>query len=194
MLGRKVFRPFQPLDHQHGFRSATLTYNTSDNQIGYFYAGPDGDGVNYTEEQGPDGDEPDYDGNGDGIADWQQRNVSSYHPRTKDEDPYITLAIRKPLRLVRVSSLYKYDAPKANVDFPVGIPDFTILTMQEGESLVLTIHLECEPPDTFYNYGKTSNADENQWYRFDYDGETGAIWEDGVLKVHLVDGKRATAT
>ena len=39
----------------------------------------DDDGLSDAEEQGPDGNNPNYDGNGDGIPDWKQSNVASFH-------------------------------------------------------------------------------------------------------------------
>jgi parallel beta-helix repeat protein len=49
----------------------------------------DGDGVPDGEEQGPSGNELDYDGNGDNIADNQQANVTSL--QTYDKQYYVTL-------------------------------------------------------------------------------------------------------
>ena len=49
----------------------------------------DSDGIPDCEEQGPSGNDPNYDGNGDGTADNQQANVTSLH--TYDNQDYVTM-------------------------------------------------------------------------------------------------------
>ena len=49
----------------------------------------DSDGVPDLEEQGPDGNNPNYDGNDDGSADRFQNNVTSLH--TYDDRKYVTI-------------------------------------------------------------------------------------------------------
>ena len=52
-------------------------------------ANDDNDGLPDGEEQGPGGNDPNYDGNGDGTADSLQGNVASFH--TYDNEGYVTL-------------------------------------------------------------------------------------------------------
>ena len=49
----------------------------------------DNDSLSDIEEQGPNGNDPNYDGNDDGTADSLQDNVASFH--TYDDQNYVTL-------------------------------------------------------------------------------------------------------
>ena len=75
----------------------------------------DFDGIGDSEEQGPDGNNPDYDGNSDGQPDFQQANVASFN--TYDQQHYVTLAVPEPLLLenVQATGIPDPDAPGAPV-------------------------------------------------------------------------------
>ncbi len=45
-------------------------------------------------------------------------------------------------------------------------------------------------PAAYYVYGPTPEITTNHWYRFDYDGVTGAIITGNRIVLHLVDGSR----
>jgi len=77
------------------------------------------------EESGPDGTDPSYDGNGDGIPDRDQDNVASFHSVTGG---YVTLAVPLPGSLSDVRSMENPsmgDTP-SEVTFPYGFIGFTI--------------------------------------------------------------------
>ncbi|MFH1337019.1 MAG: hypothetical protein ABII96_10925, partial [Candidatus Zixiibacteriota bacterium] len=59
----------------------------------------DNDGLPDSQEQGPGGDNPNYDGNGDGIPDWQQNNVTSFTTFAEDGNHYLTLEVPSGQRI-----------------------------------------------------------------------------------------------
>ncbi len=167
-----------------------LTYNTSDNQIGHFIEGPDGDGVDDEEEQGPDGQEPNYDGNDDGASDWLQGNVSSFHTRTKVRRPYITIAAQDGFQFAGPRSISDYGTVNQWVTLPYGFFSFQLLGFEAGAEVSVTIFPDDSPTQSFYVYGKTLENKADHWYEFSYDGNTGAEMVDDTLVLHFIDGER----
>ncbi|MBN2438069.1 MAG: hypothetical protein JXL20_05645 [Deltaproteobacteria bacterium] len=152
----------------------------------------DGDGLPDWEEQGPDGNDPNYDGNGDGIPDWKQSNVSSFHTNTPNgEIHYISLAIPSDQRIeyVYVPRVFA-DPPPEGVSFPYGFFSFTLTGIPAGGTTTMTIYLDGPPPQTYYKYGKTPDNPQDHWYEFSYDGQTGAAVVGNTFVLHLIDGKR----
>ncbi len=151
----------------------------------------DGDGVPDSEEQGPQGDDPDYDGNGDGIPDGEQANVASLH--SQDGAYYVTLASPAGTRLEGVQAVANPspgDAP-AEAGFPAGFYRFRITGMGAGAATQVEIVLPAgSAPDGYYKYGATPDAPDPHWYAFDHDGTTGAVIEGDRITLHLVDGGR----
>ncbi len=149
----------------------------------------DGDGVPDSEEQGPQGDDPDYDGNGDGIPDGEQANVASLH--SQDGAYYVTLASPAGTRLEGVQAVANPspgDAP-AEAGFPAGFYRFRVTCMGAGAATQVEIVLPAgSAPDGYYKYGATPDAPDPHWYAFDHDGTTGAVIEGDRITLHLVDG------
>ena len=150
------------------------------------------DGIGNTEEQGPDGDNPDYDGNSDGFPDYQQANVASFS--TFDQVQYVTLAVPEPAILKNVQATgnpdpYAQGAPEVGT-YPYYFFSFTITGLAAGGNTVATLFLH-EGPEvkSYYKYGPTP-TDEIKWYDFDYDGETGAVINEDTIHLYLVDGLR----
>ncbi|NYT06029.1 MAG: PKD domain-containing protein, partial [Methanomicrobiales archaeon] len=141
-----------------------------------------------SDEYGPDGTDPDYDGNGDAIPDWQQENVTSLHATTGD---YVTLAVSPPAVFAGVTAIDNpspADAPPATV-FPVGFFSFAITGIAPGGSTTVELFLPADMvPDTYYKFGLTSDDPVPHWYPFPYDGTTGAEIAGSVVTLHLVDG------
>jgi hypothetical protein len=190
---------FKPADA--GFRTATLSIANNDadeDPYNFSISGngvntnTDGDGLPDSEEQGPDGTNPNYDGNHDGIPDWQQGNVASFH--TYDPQGgrhYVTLAVPSGQRIEYVSTSRTIDAPPPEwVSFPYGFFSFAITGMNAGGSTTMTLYLDGTPPKTYYKYGKTPDNPQDHWYEFSYDGETGAEVVGNTVVLHFVDGKR----
>jgi len=151
----------------------------------------DNDCVYDGEEQGPDGTNPNYDGNNDTLADSQQGNVVSYH--TYDGQNYVTLAVPDPATINDAEALDNpspADAPSA-VEFTYNFFAFSISTGGAGATATATLYLPVgATPDTYYKYGPTPTDLTDHWYEFLYDVETGAEINNNVITLHFVDGKR----
>ena len=147
----------------------------------------DNDGVPDTEEQGPDGNDLNYDGDNNGTPDSQEGNVASLH--THDNQDYVTLASSHILSNVEaVSNPSPSDAPPG-VDFPVGFFEYTINAVGSGGVATVNIILPISP-STYYKYGPTPDDTTPHWYEFLYDGETGAEIIGNEVILHFVDGQR----
>ncbi|HUU40876.1 MAG TPA: choice-of-anchor U domain-containing protein [Desulfatiglandales bacterium] len=152
----------------------------------------DNDGLYDYQEQGLEGNNLYYDGNGDGIPDYQQNNVVSFITWAQDGSiHYITLEVPLGQHFVYPQAQKKFDnPPPAGVTLPYGFFSFTITGLRMRESTVMTIYPDGEPPQTYYKYGKTSDNQQDHWYEFSYDGETGAEVVGNTIVLHLADGKR----
>lgn len=150
------------------------------------------DGIGDTEEQGPNGDNPDYDGNSDGFPDYQQANVASFN--TFDQGQYVTLAVPEPAILKNVQATDNPDpdaqgAPEEGT-YPYGFFSFSITGLVAGGNTIATLFLHDGPEvNRYYKYGPTP-TDGLKWYDFDYDGETGAVISEDAISLHLTDGLR----
>jgi hypothetical protein len=154
----------------------------------------DTDGISDTEEQGPDFNDINYDGNGDGSADWQQTNVVS--TPNHDGQYYITLAVPAPAAISNVQVIVQplSSDPPAGMTFPYGFFNFTISNVTPGGSVTATLYLEeGAAPLTYSTYGYTPSRSSDHWYAFLYDGETGAQINTNIITLYLVDGKRGDA-
>jgi hypothetical protein len=151
----------------------------------------DNDGLPDGEEQGPDGNDPSYDGNNDGIADSLQDNVASFH--TYGDKNYVTMA--SPLGTT-ISNCTADDNPSSSdapsdVEFPYGFFGFTIDGVAIGGAITVTLHLPVgETMESYYKYGPTAGNNTNHWYEFLYDGQTGAKINGNVITLYFVDGMR----
>ena len=179
-----------------GDGTAHICYTDGSKKIIYYASSRveidgDLDGITDKGEQGKDGNDPGYDGNGDGIPDFQQKNVTSFH--TSDGKHYVTLATEDSLLL---SDVYSGDIPSIfdvppNFDFPFGAFHFTILGLNYGDTASVNLILpEGMLIDKYYKYGSTELVSENHWYEFMYDGETGAVINNNIVTLHLKDGAR----
>jgi hypothetical protein len=152
----------------------------------------DNDGISDSEEQGPGGDNPLYDGNSDGIPDCDQGYVASFH--TYNNQQYVTLSVPDSVLLDKVKAIGSPapDAPGAPEEgsFPYGFFSFSITGLTNGSHTVATIILHNGPAtDSYYKYGPTP-AESTQWYEFSYDGETGAVFDEDTIWLFLTDGAR----
>ena len=163
--------------------SETITISVGDDN--------DGDGVPNVEEHGPQGNDPAYDGNGDGIPDSQQDNVVSFH--TYDGQHYVTLACSDSIaNAAAVDNPSPADSP-FGVEFPYGFFEFTINGLNPGDGIAATLYLPDEAnPITYYRYGPTPNDGIDHWYKFLYDAptQTGADIIGNIITLHFVDGQR----
>jgi len=151
----------------------------------------DSDGLFDGEEQGPDGNEPNYDGNDDGIADSLQDNVASFY--TYSSPIYVTM--ETPLgtsinnfKTVGIPSLNKIPL---NFQFPYGFLEFTINGVSKSSSTTAVLHFPIgETFDSYYKFGPSSDNTTDHWYEFLSDGQTGAVIRGNIINLHLTDGMR----
>jgi len=173
----------------------------SDKQvIAYFGAAggdTDADGLSDTAESGPHGDNPSYDGNGNGIPDYQEGGSASLPSAVGGV--YVTLAVPNESGLVLsnvqgAGNPSPADAPE-DVQFPYGFFHFTIDNLSAGACTTVTLFLpRNEAIYTYYKYGPTPDDPTDHWYEFLYDGQTGAeIFHEADrtrIVLHLCDGER----
>ena len=151
----------------------------------------DGDGLSDGEEQGPDRNNPNYDGNGDGTADHLQGNVASFHI-FKGQN-YVT--IESPDGTLLGNCKVEDNPSKSNapsdVEFSFGFFSFSIDKVSLGGASTATLHSPAGPAfNTYYKYGPTPENPINHWYEFLYDGQTGAEINGNMITLHFVDGSR----
>ncbi|MEM7579931.1 MAG: choice-of-anchor U domain-containing protein, partial [Cyanobacteria bacterium P01_A01_bin.80] len=133
------------------------------------------------------------DGNKDGVPDNQQSNVASngaitIFSRTNTTINSVTTTANNPPN----------NSESEGITFPVGVTDFTLQGLTNGETTTVNLLLpEDQAYNTFWKYGKTPDNNQDHWYEFLYDGETGAEFidtdDDGKadqIVLHFVDGKR----
>jgi len=159
----------------------------------------DGDGISDESEYGPDGDEPNYDGNEDGIADADQSHVVSGH--TDDDQQYVTLSCEDPsdhsVGTGTLTDIEVADAqnPPEDFDFPYGLISFSVNGVGPGGQSTLVLYYHDGPtPETYWKYGPTPTDPTDHWYEFLYDSltQTGAEIDEANNRVilHFVDGER----
>jgi hypothetical protein len=151
----------------------------------------DEDGVPDSQEQGPEGNDPTYDGNADGTPDAAQPYVTSTF--CSDGTRYVTLEVDPGLGLTHVSAI----DPTAMGDLPSGAAfdwglfRFTITGVPAGGRVAVRLHLPADArPDTFYKFGPTIDNAVDHWYDFSYDpvSSLGAEINLNVVTLHFQDG------
>ncbi len=163
-------------------------FDESDGDFSIVTAGPDtdNDGVPDTEEMGPAGDDPEYDGNQDGIIDSRQDSAASLH--TIDGSHYVTL--ESPGGLSGVSVMWPPAGAPEDKMFPYGFFEFTLAGMGSGGGATVTIFTDGEPIETYYKFGGTPDNFVPHWYEFSFNPETvtGAEINGFEITLHFVDG------
>jgi hypothetical protein len=142
-------------------------------------------------EKGADGATSTYDGNADGIPDYEQSNVSSF--LTYDGQNYVTLVVPsgKEISQLKVTDNPSPSDTPENAEFPFGFFDFSIDGLTPGEAVSVTLILHNAPTiSKYYKYGMTPDILSPHWYEFTYDSQTGAEINGNVITLHFVDGLR----
>ncbi len=151
----------------------------------------DGDGITDTQEKGPDGNNSSFDGNSDGIPDYQQDTVVSMH--SFDGKAYVSLVIPGSTEFSSINVVENpspTDAPDST-DFPFGFFEFSIDGLGPGDSVTVSLILHNGVSvDGYYKYGLTPDSLIPHWYKFMYDGQTGAEINQNIITLHFVDGLR----
>jgi hypothetical protein len=145
-------------------------------------------------EQGPDGTNLDYDGNGDGVPDRSQDCVQSLHGF--ENSGYLTLAAPEGQVLggIRVEGHpASEEAAPSEPNFPYGFFSFSVHGVTPGSSTTVSLFLPAgSSPSGYYKYGPTPTNTTPHWYEFMYDNETGtgAVISGNTITLHFVDGLR----
>ena len=154
----------------------------------------DGDGI---ADEVEDGAPNKGDGNGDGIPDKQQANVSSLVDVVNGE--YVTVEtesnlILKNLSITDGSRLLQESGSNkdlSGLNFTYGFLGFEVKNVAAGGSARVKIYLsKGERPISFFKFGPTPDNPVNHLYKFDFDGETGAEFNGNTVTLHFIDGKR----
>jgi uncharacterized delta-60 repeat protein len=137
------------------------------------------------------------DGNGDGIPDSQQSNVTSLP--NSGNGSYVTLASPTGTTLdavAAVSNPSPNDAP-AGVTFPVGFLDFSVVGVTPGGATTVVLYLPNNlTVATYWKYGPTPDNLTPHWYEFldqTVNGRrTGAVIDNvnHTITLYFVDGER----
>lgn len=151
----------------------------------------DGDGIFNSCEQGPYGDNPNYDGNNDGMPDWQQSNAVSFH--TADGNDYVTIAAPNGTQFSGVQAL---PAPAPGIfsdliSFPYGLFRFTLSGVNPGgEVQVSLIFSGSDSIDSYWKYGREPGNTTVHPYEFNLSGGTGAEIMGNTVLLNFIDGQR----
>ena len=199
---------FKPLTSGEKYAEISISSNDPDENpfiipIRGTAAGED-DGVPASiEDAGPNNG----DGNNDDVLDSKQSNVATF---IDTYGHYVTFLAQGVFRFSGMSSLLESDLATMPADAIIGsgIFNFTVEDMIPGQALEIGIILPVNAvPSAYYMYGPTADNPDPHWYRFDFDGETGAIilnsvtfttssgatFTRNVLKVFHKDGGRGDA-
>jgi Leucine-rich repeat (LRR) protein len=148
------------------------------------------------------------DGNDDGILDSLQANVASFFSLSgSTSQDILTLFSASSFNFSYVkvtgnTAATALDNPEnKNITFPIGFLDFRLENLSFGEAttvnLLVSTTTKNQAYNTYWRYGKTLENNQDHWYEFLYDGETGAEFidtdDDGKadhIVLHFVDGKR----
>jgi cyclophilin family peptidyl-prolyl cis-trans isomerase len=148
------------------------------------------------------------DGNGDGILDSTQGHVVSLPDLTGNS--YVTVET-SAANLIQSMMFFAgpefdpsldssnpatYNPPKTleGFNFSHGFLSFRLAGIASGDTATVVIYLpERESPKVYFMYGPTPENMVPHWFKFNYDGETGATFDGNVITLHFVDGKRGDA-
>lgn len=160
----------------------------------------DADGVSDTiENAAPNGG----DGNGDGTPDADQANVTSL-PSATDRG-FVTVQAPAGTTLESVATNELPAGTPSRIVMPDGLVGFDVAGVAAGGAAEVIVYWPLEPLlKTYWKHGPTTGDPSDHWYRFTYDGTTGAtIAKDPVVldaqtsatkvTLHLVDGARGDA-
>ncbi|MBI1292653.1 DUF1573 domain-containing protein, partial [bacterium] len=133
---------------------------------------------------------PGGDGNGDSIADRDQPGVISY----------LTGPSLYPITLAASTGVFVESSPTTNpspgdvpsgASFPTGFYGFNLAGVPTGGAVTVLLYLpNTVSVNTIYKYGAEPGDPTPHWYKFDYDGTTGAVIVDNLVTLHFVDGQR----
>jgi hypothetical protein len=147
------------------------------------------DGRPDSEESGPDGDQPDFDGNADLVPDRLQANVTSL--KTFDGQSYVTIEAASGVLFMDVMAIDNPSPGNApsSVLFPYGFFSFVIKGIAPGGSVALTMHLP-GAASGYHKFGPTPGDPTDHWYSFFFDGTSGATFAANQVVLTFADGAK----
>jgi hypothetical protein len=154
----------------------------------------DGDGIADDVE---DGAPNKGDGNGDGIPDKQQVNVTSLVDVVNGQ--YVTVEAETGLFLKNLSIIESANiifqsgagSELNGLNFTHGFLRYEVKGLDPGSDTKVKLFLDTPGrPVRYFKFGPTPDNPVDHLYEFDFDGETGAEINGNVITLHFVDGKR----
>jgi len=123
----------------------------------------DGDGASDTMEQGAEGSDVAYDGNGDGSADWKQSNVASFF--SNGMHTYVTLTSPVGTALKGVSSnIPQHELVEAEgLALPLGAVRFRLEGIRPKGEIELAYYLPFAVSGYVIQVPNASGADKSSW-------------------------------
>jgi hypothetical protein len=142
----------------------------------------------------------------DSLEDLAPNNGDGNHDGVRDRDQPHVLSLRSPLtgELITAATEPTHTLAFARIDLPPvpddvpagarfveGLVGLEVHNVVPGGAATVTLFLHGETHvDTFYKFGPTPGNPTPHWYRFLFNGTTGAqIFEDRIV-LHLLDGQR----
>ncbi len=156
-------------------------------------ADSDNDGQADVLEQGPDGNDSNFDGNHDNTPDHQQANVTTLFINATTA---VTVALPNGSSFGNAGELAEEIADPSGgnlpegVTFPMGMLNIDVNTDENGHAVVEIFLPEGVSANSYYKYTKTPDNPTPHWYEFLYDGTTGAIISGNKITLHFQDGQR----
>lgn len=155
----------------------------------------DSDGVLDAEEKGLSGTDAGYDGDGNGVPDWQEARAASF--RTADGDAYVTLSVPAPVTLESVRAVPNpspYDAP-SGWRFPYGFVELTLAGLAPQGCTQATLRLPRDVSvSSAFKHANAPGQSAPSWWEFAPSGATGTqVVQDSDrtrVLLSLCDGQR----
>lgn len=156
----------------------SIVMDDDKNCLAYFVktdGSTDNDNLPDTTEMGASGTDYAYDGNGNGVPDYQEAEAASLS--TSIGGAYATLSVPTGYTLTSVQSVGNPspgDVP-ADTAFPYGFFSFNVTGLTAGQCVDVQLFLPLNNAiSSYYRYGPEPGIPAHHWYDFNYDGTTGA--------------------
>jgi hypothetical protein len=147
------------------------------------------------EDAGPNGG----DGNNDAVPDSQQGNVATFTVLPGLVNDYVTvesMIAGQALNYVSAldGSTLNLSSVLNDFNFQQGFFEIHVTGVTPGGAAEIRVTLpQGAAPNAYFMYGPEPGNALDHWYRFDYDGTTGAVINGNVVTLHFVDGQRGDA-
>ncbi|PCJ88863.1 MAG: hypothetical protein COA54_01125 [Thiotrichaceae bacterium] len=114
------------------------------------------------------------DGNNDDVLDSQQSHIASLPDINGTYITYVS-DVSKPFVGMQIVDASIFNENQEGVNLSAGVHEFTVNNVGSGEIIEIGVLLpEGVEPSAYYIFGPTSDDPTSHWYKFDFNGETGA--------------------